>query len=583
MRKNIIFIFLVFLSGYAIAQPTVADTTKFRVFDRAGSWISTGSILKTYFQGVGSTSITTLGAITTGTWNASTIPILYGGSGQTTANAALNAFLPSQATHSGKFLQTDGSNTSWVASSGSGTVTSVSVVTANGFAGTVATATTTPAITISTGITGLLKGNGTSVTAAVNSDLPVMTATVGGAVPTPPNNTTTFLRGDGTFATPAGGSGSVATDAIWTAKGQIAVGTGTATASALAVGTDGGQIYADASTSTGLRWLPSVISPAQITSDQDNYAPTGWAKCQVLRIDGDNGQRAITSLAATFAGDIKTISNIGSFPVYFPSEHPDGTAANRIAGSKDNILPPGKSAQIFYDGTSSRWRWLSDIPDWDQGRLILYRFRPGSITAADWGNVTFTVSGGTTTAITANAGQSPAGVQLGTSTSATGASALGIGKSAAGTAYSGQAHIFSEVSLFAPLLSDGTQTYEFNTGLFNTNASATLNINNSVGIRYTHGTNAGNFQGFSRDNAGAESVVDLGVAMATSTFFTLRVEINKARDEARFYVNGAYSGRVTGNMPGAVVMSSRTNIVKSVGITARQITVFNQVFGAVYN
>lgn len=33
----------------------------------------------------------------------------------------------------------------------------------------------------------------------------VMTATVGGAVPTPPNNTTTFLRGDGTFAAPAGG------------------------------------------------------------------------------------------------------------------------------------------------------------------------------------------------------------------------------------------------------------------------------------------------------------------------------------------------------------------------------------------
>jgi len=35
--------------------------------------------------------------------------------------------------------------------------------------------------------------------------VPVMTATTGGAVPTPPNNTTTFLRGDGTYATPAGG------------------------------------------------------------------------------------------------------------------------------------------------------------------------------------------------------------------------------------------------------------------------------------------------------------------------------------------------------------------------------------------
>jgi hypothetical protein len=48
-----------------------------------------------------------------------------------------------------------------------GTVSSVSVASANGFTGTVATATSTPAITISTSITGLLKGNGTSVSAAV--------------------------------------------------------------------------------------------------------------------------------------------------------------------------------------------------------------------------------------------------------------------------------------------------------------------------------------------------------------------------------------------------------------------------------
>jgi len=48
---------------------------------------------------------------------------------------------------------------------GSGTVTSTSVVSANGFAGTVATATTTPAITISTSITGMLKGNGTAISA----------------------------------------------------------------------------------------------------------------------------------------------------------------------------------------------------------------------------------------------------------------------------------------------------------------------------------------------------------------------------------------------------------------------------------
>ena len=49
---------------------------------------------------------------------------------------------------------------------GSGTVTSVSVVTGNGFAGTVATPTTTPAITLETTVTGVLKGNGTAISAA---------------------------------------------------------------------------------------------------------------------------------------------------------------------------------------------------------------------------------------------------------------------------------------------------------------------------------------------------------------------------------------------------------------------------------
>jgi len=52
-----------------------------------------------------------------------------------------------------------------------GTVTAVSVVSANGLAGTVATSTTTPAITLSTTITGLLKGNGTAISAATaNTD-----------------------------------------------------------------------------------------------------------------------------------------------------------------------------------------------------------------------------------------------------------------------------------------------------------------------------------------------------------------------------------------------------------------------------
>lgn len=42
-----------------------------------------------------------------------TLPIANGGTGQTTANAALNALLPSQTSNSGKFLTTNGTDTSW--------------------------------------------------------------------------------------------------------------------------------------------------------------------------------------------------------------------------------------------------------------------------------------------------------------------------------------------------------------------------------------------------------------------------------------------------------------------------------------
>ena len=54
---------------------------------------------------------------------------------------------------------------------GGGTVTDVSVVSSNGFSGTVATSTTTPAITLGTTLTGMIKGNGSSLlTATAGTD-----------------------------------------------------------------------------------------------------------------------------------------------------------------------------------------------------------------------------------------------------------------------------------------------------------------------------------------------------------------------------------------------------------------------------
>ena len=62
-------------------------------------------------------------------WNADhvltgTIPIVNGGTGQTTANLAFNALAPSQTGNTGKYLTTDGVDTSW-STPPQGTVTSI--------------------------------------------------------------------------------------------------------------------------------------------------------------------------------------------------------------------------------------------------------------------------------------------------------------------------------------------------------------------------------------------------------------------------------------------------------------------------
>lgn len=112
-------------------------------------------------------------------------------------------------------------------------------------------------------------------------------------------------------------------------------------------------------TAGGIDWIAptgtgaNIISPTQLTSDQDDWNPTGFGDATVVRVSGDNGIRAITSMAAQTDGEEKKIINVGSYPIYFPAQHADRTAANRIIASSDIILMPNKSITFYYDGTQS--------------------------------------------------------------------------------------------------------------------------------------------------------------------------------------------------------------------------------------
>jgi len=331
-----------------------------------------------------------------------------------------------------------------------------------------------------------------------------------------------------------------------------------------------------------------TISPSQITGDQDNYSPTGWADADVVRLDFDTGGRAITGFAAWTNGRTKTLLNISANYGYLPGEHPDSSAANRTIGTSDQILQPYSAIVIEYDSSSSRIRVLSNnfnpaFLGYGNLRGNFYRQSAASLTAGDWGDIAFATTGtGAALGTGVATATQPGGWQLSTGTTAAGAVTLYFAKNILNPAFFGSSHIVASFMLRMPTLSDGSQTYTTSVGLIPTPTSVVLNVNNSVVVKYSHGLNSGKFLAVCRDNAGAESTADTGITVAADTAYNITICFDKARSEARFYIDGVFVARITGNIPSAVAVGQRAFIIKSVGTTARTAIVSTTSYLTVY-
>ena len=245
---------------------------------------------------------------------------------------------------------------------GSGTVTTVSVTSANGLAGTVANDSTTPAITLSTSVTGVLKGNGTAISAA----------TAGTDYQAPISLTTTGTSGAATFAgnvlnipqySGGGGGGTVTSVAQSFTGGIVSVaGSPVTTSGTLALtvaGTSGGIPYF----SSGTTWATSaaLASNALVVGGGAGAAPatvtTGTGVVTALGVNTGSAGAFVVNGGALGTPSSGTVTNLtgtasininGTVGATTPTTGVFTTAKAIAAATQDSVTLQGRAG-----GTSS--------------------------------------------------------------------------------------------------------------------------------------------------------------------------------------------------------------------------------------
>lgn len=270
-----------------------------------------------------------------------------GGSGVTSLNSLTGALNIVAGT--GITVTPSGSNITIAATgAGSGTVTSVSVVTANGFAATITNPTTTPAITLSTTVTGLIKGNGTALSAAVaGTDYVIPSGSITGTatnITASSNSTLTtlsalslpFSQVTGTVPVSQGGTSLTTLTA-----NNVILGNGTSAPTFVAPGAIGNVL-----TSNGTTWVSSASGSGGANTSLSNLIATSINQSLVPNADavfnlGSPGAQWLSLSTLT-----ATIANIFTLTNQYTSSFWGGPNPGIVADST-SVGPSGSNAFLF--------------------------------------------------------------------------------------------------------------------------------------------------------------------------------------------------------------------------------------------
>jgi hypothetical protein len=129
-------------------------------------------------------------------------------------------------------------------------------------------------------------------------------------------------------------------------------------------------------------------------------------------------------------------------------------------------------------------------------------------------------------------------------------------------------------SVAMPAVSDATNRFEVQAGL-TSGFQAMSAVSTFIGFYYRDDVNGGKWQAKVRSaSTPTETNVDTGITVALNTLYELRIIVNAARTEAKFYINGALVATISTNFPAAAAnLSYGAAVQKTVGTTSRPIYV----------
>jgi len=420
------------------ASGALAPATAGTDYSNGTSALATGIVKTTTGTGALSVAVPadfpTLNQNTTGTASnvTGTVVVPNGGTGLTTipvgstlvgnGTAAVNAVAPGTV---GYVWTSNGASIapSWQpppGGGGGGTVTSVSVVSANGFAGTVANASTTPAITMTTSVSGILKGNGTALSAATSgTDYSAGTSALAtGLVKSTTGTGALSIAASGTDYGPA-------TSAL--ATGLLKNTTGTGAHTIAVSGTDYSAGTAGLTTgiiksTTGTGALTIAVAGDFPTLNQNTTGTASNVTGTVVVANGGTGQISLTSKGILFgngtsavgitsagtAGQVLTSNGAGVDPTFQTAAGGSG-AMVLLATLTPTVSVNVDSLNSFNSTYDAYWIHGQGITPSAQDSM---RIRLANSGTVDTANNYFTGTPESSTAVTSSGSSLNPGVQV---------------------------------------------------------------------------------------------------------------------------------------------------------------------------